>query len=182
MTEKKCCFLLKKICLNLLAVILFFLVLFINGCCAYSFTGSNAPEHIKSIAIPVVDDRSGRGEAGLREQVTNELNRKFVDDNTLRVTDRTNANSVLECTITGFSEVPGVISAGETVSKRKLTISITAVYKDLVKRKTVFEKTFSKDILYSQESSDNTAERKDAIAKAVDQITQDILLDTVSGW
>ncbi|MDP4116812.1 MAG: LptE family protein [Bacteroidota bacterium] len=172
----------KKIYVNLLIVILFFFVLIINGCCAYSFTGSNAPEHIKTIAIPVVDDRSGFGEPGLREQVTNELNRKFVDDNTLRVTDRTNANSVLECTITSISDVPGVVSAGETVSQRKLTISIIVVYKDLVKRKTVYERTFSQYAYYPQENVDNIAERKVAIAKAIDTITQDILLDTVSGW
>lgn len=182
MLEKKISFLLKKNYVNLLVVILFFPITVFSGCCAYSFTGSNVPEHIQTIAIPVVDDRSGFGEPGLREQITNELNRKFVDDNTLRVTDRTNANAVIECTVTSIVDAPGVVSAGETVSKRKITISIMVVYKDLVKRKTIYERTFSNYSFYPQDNVDNITVRKAAISDAIDKITQDILLDTVSGW
>ena len=52
-------------------------------------------------------------------------------------------------------------------------------YRDLVQKKNVFEKTFSN---YGDYNPINISERANAITTAVDKITDDILLDTVSGW
>jgi hypothetical protein len=155
-------------------------ILNFTGCCAYSFTGAAVPEHLQTIAIPILDDRSGAGEPGLRELLTERLTQKFIDDNTLQVTERTAADAILECTITSLSDAPAIVTAGETVASRRVTISVQAVYKDLVKRKTIFEKSFSGYGDYS--SGLDISGRQTAIEEAVDNITEDILLDTVSGW
>lgn len=164
--------------------ILFISSLLINfeGCGVYSFTGASVPGHIKTIAIPIADDRSGSGEPNLRETLTNTLIQKFIDDNTLRVSERNNANAVLECTITGFSDAPSVVSAGENVTSRRITISVLVTYKDLVTKKNIFEKTFSNYGDYPPVGAGSINGRRDAVVKAVDKITDDILLDTVSGW
>lgn len=154
-----------------------------TGCGVYSFTGASVPAHIKTIAIPIADDRSGSGEPGLRETLTNSLIQKFIDDNTLRVTERSNANAVLECVITGFSDAPAVISAGasnDNITVRRITIRVQVTYKDLVKKKNIFERTFSNYGDYPP--LENVTKRAEAITTAVDKITEDILLDTVSGW
>ncbi len=163
------------------------LLLFINlsvinftGCCAYSFTGASVPKHLKTIAIPIAEDRSGSGEPGLIEMFTDKLTQKFIDDNTLQVAERTNADAVLECTITSLSDAPSVVAAGENVETRRITLSVQVTYKDLVKRKTIFEKGFSNYGDYP--ATGNINERTNAIETAVDKITEDILLDTVSGW
>ncbi|MGE5435962.1 MAG: LptE family protein [Syntrophothermus sp.] len=169
-----------KLVVNLKFLFLFVLVLSLNGCCPYSFTGGSTPEHIKTIAIPVADDRSGSGEPGLRELLTNKLNQKFIDDNTLQVADRTNANSILQTTITSLVNVPAEITAGENVQRRRLTITVQAVYKDLIKKKTVFDRSFSNYALYPAGGSID--DRKAAIDEALNNITEDILLNTVSGW
>ena len=151
-----------------------------TGCCAYSFTGASVPKHIKSIAIPVAQDRSGSGEPGLGELLTNKLIQKFIDDNTLRIANKSNADAVLECTITSLSDAPAVISAGENVATRRITITVQVVYKDLVKRKTIFDKSFSNNGDYL--SGGNINVRRAAIDDAINKIGDDILLDTVSGW
>jgi hypothetical protein len=151
-----------------------------TGCCIYSFTGASVPEHLQTIAIPVADDRTGSAEYGLRELLTNELTQKFIEDNNLTLTDRTNANSVLECVISGYSDAPAVVTAGETVEKRRITISVSVVFRDLVKRKTIYERTFSKFGEYPAQAS--IEERRAAVETAIDLITDEILLDTVSGW
>jgi Lipopolysaccharide-assembly len=154
-----------------------------TGCGVYSFTGASVPGHIKTISIPIADDRSGAGEPNLRETFTQTLIQKFIDDNTIRVTDRANANSVLECKITGFSDAPSVISAGssgESVSTRRITISVLVTYRDLVLKKNIFEKTFTNYGDYNPLGS--LADRTNAISTAIDKLTDDILLDTVSGW
>lgn len=147
-----------------------------TGCCGYSFTGASVPEHLKTIAIPVADDKSGAGEPGLRELLTEKLTQKFIDDNTLLVADRTNADAVLECSIVSLSDAPAIITAGENVSSRRITITVHVTYRDLVKRITVFDKTFSNYGDYPP------GDRNSAIDLAVDNITEDILLETVSGW
>lgn len=164
-------------------IISLFITLYISnftGCCFYSFTGASVPEHLKTVAIPVADDRSGSGEYGLRELFTNELTQKFIEDNNLSLTDRTSANSVLECIISSYSDAPAIVTAGENVETRRVTISVSVVYRDLVKRKTVYERTFSNYGEYP--SGGSTDQRREAVEVAIDRITDDILLDTVSGW
>ena len=157
-----------------------FLVNF-TSCCSYSFTGASVPEHLKTIAIPVADDRSGAGEPGLRELFTSMLTQKFIDDNTLRVSDRVNANASLDCVISSFSDAPAVVNSGENVQTRRITIGVQVIYKDLVKRKTIFEQTFSNYGDYNAQTGGLTLKNA-AISVAVDKITQDILLAAVSGW
>lgn len=161
---------------------LFITVLVINfgGCCMYSFSGASIPEHLKTIAIPIADDRSGGAEPGLREKLTEVLTQKFIDDNSLQVTDKSSANSLLECTIVSITDAPAIVTAGEQIATRRITISVKVVNKDLVKRKNIFEKTFSNYGDYPSGGSIDT--RNSAIDDAIEKITQDILLDTVSGW
>lgn len=150
------------------------------GCCVYSFTGASVPQHLKTIAIPIAEDRSGSGEPGLKELLTEQLIQKFINDNTLQVTEKVNADAELDCVILPLSDAPAIVSAGETVKTRRVTINVQVTYKDLVKRKNIFDKKFSN---YGDYPSGGTiSQRRDAIQAAIDNITEDILLDTVSGW
>jgi hypothetical protein len=149
-------------------------------CCFYSFTGASVPPHLKTIAIPVADDRSGSGEPGLRELLTDQLTQKFIDDNTLQVTEKTTADAILECTITSLPDAPAVVAAGETVETRRVTLTVNVIYRDLVQRKIIYNKSFSNYGDYP--SAEIVTARRGAIETAVDRITEDILLDTVSGW
>jgi hypothetical protein len=168
--------------LTFLLIALFIIPALVNftSCCSYSFTGASVPEHLKTIAIPVADDRSGAGEPGLRELLTSKLTQKFIDDNTLRVADRVNANASLDCVISSYSDAPAVVNSGETVQTRRITIGIQVTYKDLVKRKTIFEQTFSNYGDYN--ASGTLIDKQNAIGVAIDKITEDILLAAVSGW
>jgi hypothetical protein len=156
-----------------------FLAIF-EGCggCPYSFNGSSVPPHLKTIALPYADDKTGSGEAGLREIFTQTLVQKFNNDNSFRITDRSKADAVLDVTLVSLNEAPMVVTAGETVSGRRITLVVSVVYRDMVKKKTILEKQFNN---YGDFSSGIT-ERTNAIKTAIDKITDDILLDVVSGW
>ena len=170
-----------RIILLALTNLLFIALIAINftSCCAYSFTGASIPEHLKTIAIPIADDRSGSGEPGLRETLTQTLIQKFIDDNSLQVGERTTANAILECTIVSLSDAPAIVSAGESITSRRITIGVKVLYRDMVQRKTIFDKTFTN---YSDYSTDAADGRSEAINTAIENISEDILLDTVSGW
>ncbi len=167
---------------SLIIICLFIILSLINftGCFSYSFTGASVPAHLKSIAIPIAEDRSGSGEPGLREMLTNSLIQKFTDDNTLQVTEKNKANAILNCSIISLSDAPTIITGGEKVETRRITISVQANYRDLVKRKTIFENNFSNYGDYPSGGSLNDINL--AISAAIDKISEDILLAVVSGW
>ncbi|MER3525152.1 MAG: hypothetical protein C4326_14175 [Ignavibacteria bacterium] len=154
------------------------MVLGICGC--YSFTGASVPSHLKTIAIPVMDDQSGSGEASLRDDMTRTLTDLFVRDNSLEVADKNTADSILEGTILPLRDEIVAVSGGETVNKRRITLSVKVVYHDMKLRKKVYEKTFSNYGDYNP--TGGFAQRKAAFDEAIRKICEDILLETVSGW
>jgi len=150
------------------------------GCGSYSFTGASVPAHLKTIAIPIADDKSPAAIPGLRELLTENLIQKFISDNSLQVSERSIANATLECVVTSVTDAPAIVSAGEQISSRRLTINVKVIYKDLVQKKTIFENNFTNYGDYVPGGATN--QRDDAIAIAIDKLSEDILLAVVSGW
>jgi len=168
--------------LKILSVFIF-ITLFLSAC-SYSFTGASIPKHLTSIAIPLFDDRSGSAEPNLREDFTNELITKFIDDNSLQVRERVNADAILECTILSLQDSPssvGAQSGAEQITTRRITIAVRVVYKDFIIKKTIFEQTFSNYSDYVNEGNITTL-RNEAIQEVIDKVTEDILLAVVSNW
>lgn len=165
------------------ALVIIILIFQLSGC-SYSFTGASVPPHLKTIAIPLVMDRSGSAEPNLSNDFTNDLIQKFIDDNNLEVTDKTNADALLECTITSIKDTPEVVASTQTQSEkateRRITINVKVVYKDLIKKQTILNKDFSNYSTY--DASDFVEARGAAISETINNITEDILLAVVSNW
>ena len=149
------------------------------GC--YSFTGASVPAHLATIAIPLVDDQSGFGQPGLRERLTSELTELFINDNSLEVADRTTADSMLEGVITNVTDAASVVGQGEAVSKRRVTVQARFAFHDLKLKKKVWEKTFSNWGDYDT-GGDIFLQQQAGMQEALRKISEDILLETVSGW
>src|SRR5262245_58048402 len=111
------------------------------GC--YSFRGGSVPEHLTSIAIPLLDDQSGSGEPGLREKMTNRLIERFRNEHVLEVTDKLHADSAIEGTIVSLDDEPYVLAEGETLTKKKISIAVKATFQDIKLRKQVWDKQLS---------------------------------------
>ena len=165
--------------LSITATLLLILASAVSGC-SYSFTGSSVPPHLKTIAIPLFDDQSGFGEPGLREKMTNKLIERFVQDNSLEVADKSRSDSILEGIIVNIRDEASVVTKGESVTKRRVTITVKATFQDMKLKKKVWEKQFSDWGDY--EISGGPAQRQTGIDAAIEKLTEDLLLDTVSGW
>jgi hypothetical protein len=148
------------------------------GC--YSFTGASVPAHLRTIAIPVVDDQSSFGEPGLREQFTRDLTQRFITDNSLQVADRGSADCLLEGAVVSVTDAPQVIQPGEQVSKRRITVSARFAFQDLRFKRKVWDKSFSNWGDY--DSGGGLSKRQDGLKEAIGKLADDILLETVSGW
>jgi S-adenosylmethionine synthetase len=108
------------------------------------------------------------------------LTNLFIGDNSLQVADKTTADSILEGVITSVSDAPSVVTQGETVTKRRITMTVKCAYNDKVQRKKVWEKTFSQWGDY--DSGGGLSQREVGLREAIKKVTEDILLETVSGW
>lgn len=156
------------------------MVLLSRGGCFYSFRGTSVPPHMKTIAIPVFDDQSGLGQAGLRDKFTRDLIQLFVNDNTLQVTDRNSADALLEGDISTITDQAAVVSASESVKTRRVTVTVHVIFQDLKLRKKVWEKDISNWGEY--DSGGGLSQRDIGINDALQKVSEDILMATVSGW
>ncbi|MDH4069231.1 MAG: LPS assembly lipoprotein LptE [Ignavibacteria bacterium] len=148
----------------------------------YSFTGASIAPHLSTVAIPLVDDRSGFGAPGLRELLTQQLTEEFITDNSLQVADRTEADSILEGIIVRVTDAASVLGQGESVDTRRVTIEAKFVYKDMTLRKDVWERTFSNWGDYETTGGDIFQAQQGGLQEAIRKISEDVLLQTVSGW
>ena len=160
-----------------LACFSFFIVL--SGC-TYSFKGGSVPPHLKTVAIPIVEDQSGYGDPTLRDLFTQKLVERFTNDNTLQLTDRNTADSMLEGVVTDVKDAPEVLQGGEQVTLRKITVTVRMTFQDLKLRKKVWEKSYSDWGNYP--SGGGLTQRNEGVQTAVEKLTEDILNDTVAGW
>ncbi len=163
---------------NIIATLL---IAFLFGC-SYSFTGSSVPAHLHTISIPIVQDRSGSGEPYMSNDFTQDLTQQFIDDNSLQVVNSVNADAVLTVTVVSFQERTEVVSGdNEKATERRITISVKAIYKDLVMKKTVFDKRFSNYATFDA-TSQSIENRQDAITRAIENVNLDLLLAVVADW
>ena len=160
-----------------LACFSFFIVL--SGC-TYSFKGGSVPPHLKTVAIPIIEDQSGYGDPYLRDTLTQVLVERFTNDNTLQLTDRNSADSMLEGVVTDVKDAPEVLQGGEQVTLRKITVTVRMTFQDLKLRKKVWEKSYSDWGNYP--SGGGLTQRNEGVQTAVEKLTEDILNDTVAGW
>jgi len=158
-----------------------FIAVFLLCSCRYSFTGASVPPHLKTIAITLFDDQSGYGRATLREELTKRVVERFIQDNTLKIADRNTANSILEGVIISVQDNPVVVGTGERVKKSRLTITVKVTFYDMVKGVKVWEKTFSNWGEYELEG-DIQQNLQSGIQQAIEKLSEDILLATVSNW
>lgn len=148
--------------------------------CRYSFSGGSVPAHLKTIAIPIVQDQSGYGDPVLRDEFTQQLIQRFTNDGSLTLADRNSADSILEAVITNVRESAVVVNPGEQVSQRRMSVTARVTFTDLKLRKKVWEKDMTQWGDYA--SGGGPTQRNEGVREAVRKITEDILNETVAGW
>jgi len=154
-----------------------FLVFICSGCGPYSFSSSGAT-HIKTVAIPIFQDQTS--EFGVKERLTENVINEFTRDNTLRVSERRNADSLIEGIILTVNDEVGAFSGDESVQDIKVYMTVKITFRDLVKRKIVWEKTISHWGTFNPDEGPQS--RESGIEEAAQKIASEILDNSVSGW
>lgn len=150
-------------------------------CGYYSFSGSSLPSNIRTIAIPIFENKTT--EFGVPEDITDTLINEFTRDNTLKVVDRRAADSIIEGAIVNIREQAGAYNQQEQVQEIRIYVMIKAKFEDLKKNKVIWEEEITQWGTYSPDSpSGENTTRQDAIGEAIEKIVADIFNKTISGW
>ncbi len=160
---------------------LFFALVFatLQGC--YSFTGSSLPVHLKTIAIPVFEDRSGAGIAQFRGDITGGISNKIEAQSALRLTpSMARADALLEGTITSFSDAPSQLSSTtERAMTNRVTLVVQVKMVDRMKKTQLFAQSF---VGFSDYRTGSAIAQQEAMRSCVGQIIDQIFDRVVSGW
>ena len=181
------------------SIFLFTSSFFLLSCVFYSMAGS-IPPHIKSIAIPLVENQTA--EFAMAETVTDNLLSKFTEENILRVTDEKIADSVLKGVILKVTDGPYTFSKEEAVTVYRFTVRMKMEWVDVANDKILLSKQYSGWGAYglsgdiSSDGIDNDGDglidgddideigdpREFATRVAVEKIAEDVLNDILTSW
>jgi len=149
-------------------------------CGVYSFSGSGLPSHIRTVAVPIFENRTA--EIGIRETLTDAVTEALVTDGRLRVVGPDAADSIIEGTVVDYREQAYTYDRSENVQEYIVRIYVDVSYQDVRNRTAIWEEkrlegwgTYDVS-LTPPEEVDTGRER--AIAK----LAEDIVNKTLSGW
>lgn len=156
------------------------LVPLVSGCGYYSFSGATIPQHLGTIAIPLVEDNSISTLIALDEQMTQLLIDRFVRQTRLNLEPRQdNADAVLEVFIDRYVNAPTSVSGDERATRNRVTITVSVEYNDMVENRSLLQRSFSGFEEY--DPLDPTSE-EDAASAALVKIADDIFTASTSNW
>ncbi|MBZ0201895.1 MAG: hypothetical protein K8I03_02635 [Ignavibacteria bacterium] len=167
--------------IKIIQILLLCIATAISSSCNYSFKGASPPEGIRTIYIPNIRDESGFGLPSLGEELTTLLKTKFINDNTLEYAEKTKADGMIVCVVKSVIDEALVVTGNETVSRRKVTITVSVDFSNLKKQKSIWKKDFSNWGEYDS-STGGFSKRDEGVKSAEDKITDDILLEVISNW
>jgi outer membrane lipopolysaccharide assembly protein LptE/RlpB len=161
----------------LLSVALVVLAAIVTAC--YSFRGGSVPEHIQTMSVASVIDRSGFGDPTFREFCTETLVRRFRSDNTVQLVED-NGDARLSPVLVRVQDQIATVQSGDLENQRRIVVAVEAEYFDAVKNKVVWKRTFENFDVY--DVADATEGRRQAAERALRRIADDMLLAVVSDW
>jgi hypothetical protein len=155
----------------------------VAGCGLYSFSGSSLPSHIKTIAVPIMENKT------LDYQVANEateaITQRFIQDNRLKVVGESRADCVLEGQITSYENKVYNYSASQTPEDYIVVIRVAATLRDAVKNRELWKQdpiTVSAIYTVVPGSAQELKDEAGARRKAIQNLAEDVLARTMEQW
>ncbi len=151
-----------------------------SGCGVYSFTGASIPDHVRTVAIPLAEDRSLGGVSNLDQVLTDLLIERFVRQTRLALEpDENAADALLTATIERYQNEPTAVTGDEVAALNRVTISVRVEYLDQVEDEERLARSFSDSENYD---ATNIALEEDTAARVLENIADDIFTAATSDW
>lgn len=164
---------------------LFYLILAATmaGCGYYSFTGASIPVHLRTIAVPLVEDLSVSVADDLDERLTRLLIDRFVGQTRLQLeTSAPDADALLTGRIDRISVEPVAIAGGDIATQNRITVTVSVRYMDQAEDREVLQRSFTGTANYDASAGIDRDVEITAITRALQNVADDIFTAATSNW
>lgn len=161
-------------------ILLLTLLVVMQSCGVYSFTGASIDPGTETISIQRFPNQAMTVEPTLSQRFTDALRDKFSRETSLNLVDK-NGDLQIEGAITGYRTSPVAIQSNETAAKNRLTIKVDVTFTNTIDASKSYKSSFSSFAEYL--SSENLADVQDALIDEINEILiQDIFEKAVVNW
>lgn len=151
------------------------------ACAYYSFTGASLPEHLNTVAVPLVEDRAAGAVPDLDRALTDALVDRFADRTRLRLEpDDGSADLVVRATIERYQVDPVAVTGQERASLNRLTVALAVRAEDRVQSQDRVRRTFTATADYDPAAG--PAGEAEAAARVVERLADDVFTAASSDW
>jgi len=154
-----------------------------GGSCAYSTSTALLPSHLKTVGIPAFENATT--EYSLKQEITDAVVARFVQDNHLRVVDERSADAVIRGKIVGYKNSVFGFSTEKTAQEYRVTVVVSVVFKDQVKNREIWsDPNLVKTANYFVVDTPGAAAKTelDGRKEAIQKLADEILTRSVDSW
>ena len=168
----------KKFAGHMLAAVI--LVLLIQGCGIYSFTGTSIQPDVKTVTINYFEYTALKVNPSLSNELTEVLKERFRKMTRLEQVDL-DGDLELTGTVIGYDVRATAITADEVAAQNRLTVSVKLDFMNRLYPEDDFSKNFS---AYADYDSTNSLDAVEATLceEIIDKLIEDIFNATVANW
>jgi hypothetical protein len=150
--------------------------------CSYSFTGTNLPSYIKTIAIPNFEDQTLEPDLGT--EVTTGVIDQFIKDGRLKLAPETQANCRLEAKVVSYENKVHNYAADQTPLDYIVVLTVAATMRDQVKSRDLWkDENITQTAVYVPGGGTGTlSTEEDARAAAIKNMAADLVSRTMEQW
>lgn len=157
-----------------------FVLLLVPGCAWYSFTGASIPEHLNTVAIPLVEDNTVSTVTGLDDEMTRLLVDRFVRQTRLNLeTDEQAADALLRVVINRYTNQPTSVSGQEQATRNRVTVAVQVTYVDQTTGTDLVSRSFS---AFEEYDPFDPSQEETAAFAALEKIADDVFTAATSNW
>lgn len=166
-------------------IFIFVIIIAINSCGNYSFTGASIPEGTETFQVNLFSNNSGNNvgsiyEPGLDRDFTIALQNILENQTNLQLI-QSNGDLLYEGEIIEYRVSPMTSTADLNAAQNRLTISVNVIYTNFKKEEDSFERRFSFFFDYPAEQQ-LVSVKSEAHKIIFERLTQDIFNASLAKW
>lgn len=165
-----------KVYINITCSILSSLIFI--GCGVYTFSGHGIGG-IKTIAVEPFDDKTA--EFGIRDDLSDAVVTRLLNDRTLTLTSQSNADAILSGTITGISDLPLTYDENEQIQEYQIRINVDVVLRKRGQTEAIWQTRITGEGNYPYKTG-GAEERQQGIDRAIELLVQNLINGLTSDW
>ncbi len=170
---------------KLIYILIIPVLLIINSCGIYSFTGASIPPGVTTFQVNFFENQAGNRpgstvEPGLDNDFTNALQDIIMNQTNLNLVSK-DGQLIYEGEITEYSVTPMAATSQNTAAQNRLKMSVLLRFFNIKNEEEDLKKTYS--FFYDFPAQLQVYDVIDSAHKEIfDRITQDIFNDTLAKW